>query len=187
MGAGVSNGTALYLLGLCRAALGQTAEAESAFRRAADSKDSLLTADGPPIKALADVELSDATRRPRGPFDGRVFEPDGLTAILESEEWRCGRGGRCPARQAEGDAARLHMSQFVCIDKDAAHYNGANRAGPTRATTSRSAASTSVNLNLKPASVARLVSTHRPASSTSATSPSASRSIGSARAYSAGR
>jgi tetratricopeptide (TPR) repeat protein len=68
-GGGVSNGTVAYLLGLCHAALGQNADAEVAFRRAMESQDSLLTAEGPPVKALAEGELTEVRRRSRGTLD----------------------------------------------------------------------------------------------------------------------
>jgi hypothetical protein len=68
-GPGVSNGTVLYLLGLCRVALGQLTDAEAAFRGAASAKDGLLTAEGPPIKALAERELADLVRRSSRPSD----------------------------------------------------------------------------------------------------------------------
>ncbi len=57
-GPGVSNGTVQYLLGLCYEALGQTAEAQQAWRAASTDSDSLLTEDGPFVKELAEAKLA---------------------------------------------------------------------------------------------------------------------------------
>jgi tetratricopeptide (TPR) repeat protein len=57
-GPGVSNGTVQYLLGLCYEALGQTAEAQQAWRAASTDADSLLTEDGPFVKELAEAKLA---------------------------------------------------------------------------------------------------------------------------------
>jgi len=57
-GPGVSNGTVQYLSGLCYEALGQTAEAQRAWRAAATDADSLLTEDGPFVKELAEAKLA---------------------------------------------------------------------------------------------------------------------------------
>jgi hypothetical protein len=62
---GVAAGTVHYLIGLCREALGQLTEAESAWKTAAAAKDALLTADGPLIKDLAERKLADLARRLR--------------------------------------------------------------------------------------------------------------------------
>jgi tetratricopeptide (TPR) repeat protein len=61
-GPGVSNGTVQYLLGLCHEALGQTAEAEKAWRAAATDAESLLTEDGPAVKELAERKLAGARK-----------------------------------------------------------------------------------------------------------------------------
>jgi Flp pilus assembly protein TadD len=60
-GPGVSTGTVQYLLGLSYEALGQAAEAERAFRAAADTA-SLLTEDGPAVKELAERKLARGRR-----------------------------------------------------------------------------------------------------------------------------
>jgi len=57
-GPGVSNGTVQYLSGLCYEALGQTAEAQQAWRAASTDADSLLTEDGPFVKELAEAKLA---------------------------------------------------------------------------------------------------------------------------------
>jgi hypothetical protein len=57
-GAGVSNGTVQYLLGLCHEALGQPSEAERSWRAAAADAESLLTEDGPPVKELSERKLA---------------------------------------------------------------------------------------------------------------------------------
>jgi Flp pilus assembly protein TadD len=61
-GPGVSNGTVQYLLGLCYEALGQTVEAERAWRAAVTDAESLLTEEGPSIKELAERKLAGARR-----------------------------------------------------------------------------------------------------------------------------
>jgi hypothetical protein len=58
-GPGVANGTVQYLLGLCQEALGDRADADLAWKRAAASP-ALLTSDGPPIKELAENKLEAA-------------------------------------------------------------------------------------------------------------------------------
>jgi hypothetical protein len=63
-GAGVSNGTVQYLLGLCHEALGQPTDAERAWKAAAADSDSLLTEDGPAVKDLAERKLA-GLRSPR--------------------------------------------------------------------------------------------------------------------------
>jgi tetratricopeptide (TPR) repeat protein len=66
-GPGVANGTVQYLLGLCREALGQPAEAEAAWRAAAAAQDALLTSEGPAIKDLAEKKLAELALRGRRP------------------------------------------------------------------------------------------------------------------------
>jgi hypothetical protein len=66
-GPGVANGTVQYLLGVCSEALGSYAEAEAAWRSAAAAKDTLLTAEGPAVKELAERKLADLARRLRRP------------------------------------------------------------------------------------------------------------------------
>jgi hypothetical protein len=60
---GVGSGTVQYLIGLCREALGQSAEAQAAWRAAAASNGALLTSEGPAIKELAEKKLADLARR----------------------------------------------------------------------------------------------------------------------------
>ncbi len=62
-GPGVSNGTVLYLLGLCYQATGRTADAERSYR-AASAGSALLTEDGPAVKDLAEQKLSELKRTP---------------------------------------------------------------------------------------------------------------------------
>jgi len=62
-GAGVSNGTVQYLLGLCDEAMGQASDAERHFRAASTAQEALLTEDGPAIKELAERKLADLKRR----------------------------------------------------------------------------------------------------------------------------
>jgi Flp pilus assembly protein TadD len=57
-GPGVSNGTVQYLRGLCYEALGQSPDAERAWRAAAGDPESLLTEDGPHVKELAERKLA---------------------------------------------------------------------------------------------------------------------------------
>jgi len=58
---GVGTGTVQYLLGLCADALGNRAEAETAFKAAAAS-DNLLTEDGPSVRELAEARLAELQR-----------------------------------------------------------------------------------------------------------------------------
>jgi tetratricopeptide (TPR) repeat protein len=58
---GVGNGTIQYLIGVCADALGNRAEAETAFKAAA-ATDSLLTEDGPSVKELAEAKLAEIQR-----------------------------------------------------------------------------------------------------------------------------
>jgi hypothetical protein len=62
-GPGVSSGTVQYLLGLAADRMGNRAEAETAWRAAAQST-ALLTEDGPSIKELAEARLAELQRRP---------------------------------------------------------------------------------------------------------------------------
>ena len=62
-GEGISRGTVQYYLGLCLDRLGKTDDADSAYRAAIASPGALLTADGPPVKSLAEQKLNDKTRR----------------------------------------------------------------------------------------------------------------------------
>ena len=62
-GPGVSNGTVQYLLGLAAERMGNTAEAESAWRAAAGTT-ALITEDGLPVKELAEARLLALQRRP---------------------------------------------------------------------------------------------------------------------------
>jgi hypothetical protein len=63
-GPGVSSGTVQYLLGLCADRLGNRAEAEAAWKIAAQSE-GLLTEDGPSVKELAEAKLAELQRRLR--------------------------------------------------------------------------------------------------------------------------
>jgi hypothetical protein len=60
-GPGVSSGTVQYLLGLAAERMGNTAEAESAWRAAAATS-ALLTEDGPMVKELAEQRLAGMKR-----------------------------------------------------------------------------------------------------------------------------
>jgi hypothetical protein len=62
-GPGVSNGTVQFLLGVAADRMGNRAEAETAWKAAAQSNAS-LTEDGPPIKELAEARLAELQRRP---------------------------------------------------------------------------------------------------------------------------
>ena len=62
-GPGVSAGTVQYLLGLAAERMGNTAEAEAAWRAAAAST-ALVTEDGLPVKDLAEARLQGLQRRP---------------------------------------------------------------------------------------------------------------------------
>ena len=62
-GPGVSAGTVQYLLGLAAERMGNTAEAEAAWRAAAASNAS-ITEDGLPVKDLAEARLQGLQRRP---------------------------------------------------------------------------------------------------------------------------
>lgn len=62
-GPGVSAGTVHYLLGLAAERMGNTAEAEAAWRAAAASS-ALLSDDGLPVKDLAEARLQALQRRP---------------------------------------------------------------------------------------------------------------------------
>jgi hypothetical protein len=62
-GPGVSAGTVQYLLGLAAERMGNTAEAEAAWRAAAASS-ALLSEDGLPVKDLAEARLQALQRRP---------------------------------------------------------------------------------------------------------------------------
>jgi len=64
-GAGVSNGTVRYLLGLCLEAAGRVADATQAFQAAASSPESLLTEDGPSVAELATRKLAELAKRGR--------------------------------------------------------------------------------------------------------------------------
>ncbi len=64
-GPGVANGTVQYLLGVCADKLGMRAEAETAWKAAAQSE-STLTEDGPSVKELAEARLAELQRRGRG-------------------------------------------------------------------------------------------------------------------------
>ena len=64
-GPGVSAGTVQYLLGLAAERMGNTAEAEAAWRAAAASP-ALITEDGLPVKDLAEARLQGLQRRPGG-------------------------------------------------------------------------------------------------------------------------
>lgn len=66
-GPGVANATVQYLSGLCSEALGRLSDAESSWRAAATSSDSLLTADGPAVKDLAERKLANLAGRVRRP------------------------------------------------------------------------------------------------------------------------
>ncbi len=66
-GPGVAAGTVQYLLGLCREAAGEFAEAETAWRAAAASKDATITSEGPPVRHLAERKLAELARRVRLP------------------------------------------------------------------------------------------------------------------------
>jgi hypothetical protein len=56
-GPGVSAGTVAYLLGLTYEALGRTADAETAFTRAAAAPESTLSDEGPLVRSLAQQKL----------------------------------------------------------------------------------------------------------------------------------
>lgn len=56
-GPGVSAGTVAYLLGLTYEALGRTADAETAFTRAAAAQESTLSDEGPLVRSLAQQKL----------------------------------------------------------------------------------------------------------------------------------
>jgi hypothetical protein len=62
-GPGVGNGTVQYLLGLAADNLGNRAEAETAYKAAAQSE-SWITEDGPPVKEMAEGKLAELQRRP---------------------------------------------------------------------------------------------------------------------------
>jgi membrane-associated protease RseP (regulator of RpoE activity) len=66
-GPGVSAGTVQYLLGLAAERMGNTAEAETAWRAAAASA-ALLSEDGLPVKDLAETRLQGLQRRPGGQY-----------------------------------------------------------------------------------------------------------------------
>jgi hypothetical protein len=56
-GPGVSAGTVAYLMGLCLEALGRTADAQAAFKRAAAAPDARLSYEGPLVAPLAQQKL----------------------------------------------------------------------------------------------------------------------------------
>ena len=62
-GPGVSNGTVQYLLGLAEDRMGNIAEAEAAWKLAAQTT-ALETEDGLPVKDLAEARLQGLLRRP---------------------------------------------------------------------------------------------------------------------------
>jgi hypothetical protein len=62
-GPGVGNGTVQYLLGLAADNLGNRAEAEAAYKAAAQSE-SWFTEDGPPVKEMAEGKVAELQRRP---------------------------------------------------------------------------------------------------------------------------
>ena len=64
-GEDISRGTVQYYLGLCLDHLGRPDEADKAYQAAMASPGALLTADGPPVKPLADQQLKDKSRRGR--------------------------------------------------------------------------------------------------------------------------
>jgi len=62
-GPGVANGTVQFLLGVAADRMNNRAEAEAAWKAAAQSNAS-LTEDGPAIKELAEARLAELQRRP---------------------------------------------------------------------------------------------------------------------------
>jgi hypothetical protein len=61
---GVGDGTVQYLLGVAAEALGNRAEAETAYKAAA-ATESLLSEDGPRVKELAEARLAEMQRSTR--------------------------------------------------------------------------------------------------------------------------
>ena len=150
-----------------------------------DVRGSPLTSAGKMIERFRRTEV----RQPRARSDDRRSE--GVHAAVHREgHSQSNRAGHA------ADRVRVHRQGRRALPRGEVRevgrvgevgWVGRIRPAAQVATTSRSAGWTSVNVNRKPASFARRGSTYWPVSSTSATSPSASRRIGPGTGISAGR